>query len=145
VDRSFWTRIVKNYEKEGVYSDGPRVTGWVCKFVPYMSWGPPNEIAEGKLPEYAGDERMKAVSHSGFDYALSEAPFTLKYHSRKHSMVLVSGLVGVRQQQHGDSCAVRPEVGWAIVKEKLKNPFCKGREAPLWGKDYDSIDFDDKW
>ena len=129
VNRRFWESICKIDSMSG----GPFTSGWITAFFPYLkehyerSIVPNPSLRRGErhlrhiLFPPDEEERKALLNSTGlpmgptadeFPGGLSRAPFTWLYHGESHPMEFLGGFVGVRQD--GATCALRPEIGWAV-------------------------------
>jgi hypothetical protein len=122
----FW----KNFYKYDGNSGGPYITGSVLNFFPYGVYSFDTEMitraqARGQsLPKqhrnsFLGQtniQQMGGLKSDVLPSGLSSAPLTWQYLDRELPMQLISGFVGMSQDK--DTCALRPEIGWAVYHTK---------------------------
>lgn len=119
---SWWTgQVIKNLElilecfksqpdlrwwesffKERNQSGGPKISGWITEFVPYLDvpWNKTKPIVPNQFDP---------IGFQNLPSGLSSAPFLWNYHGQELRMKFIAGHVGVTFDGR-----VRPVTGWAI-------------------------------
>lgn len=110
-DVEFWQSIY-NYRN---MSGGPRVTGWISVFCPYLADGRPNSaipaLAQGRLPaDFACPE------DGNFPTGISAVPLVWNYMGQLLDMQIFGGFLGVLQDPQ--TLALLPGIGWAIAESE---------------------------
>ena len=112
VDPDFWCSM---YKLESV-SGGPRITGWIHNFFPYLHSVPPGQFVRNEFldswPPTRERHLFNGPATDDFPRALSTVPFRWEYLGEALDMLFIAGFVGVAQDEQTGS--VSPALGWAV-------------------------------
>lgn len=117
LNQKFWQSIYKRNSCLG----NSYLTGWIHGLFPYIQdWGTQTYTRRNpyvnswfKAMDLEGDFGG-GLSTDFFPVGLSKVPFKWKYLNLTSDMEFMSGFVGVAQDKR--TLAVRPEIGWAVLK-----------------------------
>lgn len=99
---SFWD----SFYKPGGGSGGPKVTGWVNTFYPYLEGGRKNPCAT--------EQNGWWISTAQFPSGISKVPFVWDYLGTEFKMEFLGGFVGTHQ---AENLSIQPSIGWAVRDE----------------------------
>lgn len=119
VDREWWDSIYKWKRARG--SGAAFVNGWISRLFPYLVDREARRKTHrgGLRPNpWLSDTRVDGPGRDDFPAQPASTPFVWEYYGRRFPMRFVGGLVGVAQTDGW----LKPEIGWAVVRESEAVP-----------------------
>jgi hypothetical protein len=111
VDRGFWQSLYGLRAASG----GPRVSGWINAFFPYVRDARGGFTAQNPRARGWHKGEPEGVTADDFPPGCAEVPFrwVLPARGLAFEMAFAGGFVGVSQEP--DALAVRPAIGWGVL------------------------------
>jgi hypothetical protein len=127
-DEEFWRDMYKLDDGSG----GPYITGWATNLLPYIKHGEKKTLRNWMVvPD--GDRHVgtvlggdTSITTANLTSGLSRCPFIWEYYDKDFDYELISGFVGVTQDEYDFS--LRPKIGWAVRPISGKGRKPEGRK-----------------